>query len=118
MIKPNAGKMRGVIAFRDPDGILLDSFSDEYGNQYGYVIVYGQGSPAVFDGETWHPITDETEEEWEASLQDKIVEQGIAIAKAAQTSPAYAEIAKMVGIFVGAGVGAPSDNVFTFGPNS
>ena len=118
MIKPNAGKMRGVRVMRDPDGVLLDSFTDEMGNKYGYVIVYGEGVPAVHDGETWHPILEGGEEVWENSLQELIVQQGMAIAKAAQTSPVYAELAKVMNIFVGAGVGAPSDSVFTFGPNS
>lgn len=115
MIKPNAGKMRGVRVMRDPNGILLDSFTDEMGNQYGYVIVYGEGIPAVHDGETWHPIIDGTDADWENSLQELIVKQGSSIAAAAMTSPVYAELAKVMNIFVGAGVGAPSDSTFTFG---
>ncbi len=114
MIKPNAGKMRGVRVMRDPDGVLLDSFVDESGVQYGYVVVYGEGSPAVHDGETWHPVTDLSEEEWEAGLQELLVNQGNNIAKAAATSPVYAELAKIMNITVSAGVGAPSDSVFVF----
>lgn len=114
MIKPNAGKMRGVRVMRDPDGILLDSFTDESGTQYGYVIVYGEGLPAVYDGENWHPVSDKTEEEWENELQGLLVEQGTKIALAANTSPVYAELAKIMNIMVGAGVVAPT----TYGATS
>lgn len=108
MIKPNAGKMRGVRVMRDPDGILLDSFTDESGNKYGYVIVYGEGLPAVYDGESWHPVSDKTDEEWETELQTLLVEQGTKISLAANTSPVYAELAKIMNIMVGAGVVAPT----------
>ncbi len=114
MIKPNAGKMRGVRVMRDPDGVLLDSFVDESGVQYGYVVVYGEGAPAVFDGETWHNVSDKTDEQWEDELQDLLVAQGSKIAAAASTSPVYAELAKIMNIMVGAGVSAPSDEVFVF----
>jgi len=118
MIKPNAGKMQGVRVMRDPDGILLDPFTDVDGSKYGYVIVYGEGVPSVFDGEVWHPVITGSVEDWEDQLQQLIVDQGSKIATAAQTSPVYAELAKIMNIFVGAGVGAPSDTVFKFGPTS
>jgi hypothetical protein len=108
MIKPNAGRMRGVRVMRDPDGILLDPFTDESGTQYGYVIVYGEGVPAVHDGENWYPVTDKTEAEWEEELQEMLVQQGTKIASAAATSPVYAELAKIMNIMVGAGVVAPT----------
>lgn len=114
MIKPNAGKMRGVRVVRDPDGILLDSFVDETGMQYGYIAIYGEEAPAVHDGEQWHSITDKTAEEWEAALHDLLVEQGTKIAKAAATSPVYAELAKVMNIMVGAGVadsGLPANTI-------
>ena len=115
MIKANAGKMRGVRVMRDPDGVLLDPFVDESGVQYGYVVVYGEGTPAVHDGETWHAVTDKTDAEWEEGLQNLLIEQGTKIAAAAATSPVYAELAKIMNIMVGAGgVGAPSDDVFVF----
>lgn len=114
MIKANAGKMRGVRVMRDPDAVLIDSFTDDSGIQYGYVVVYGEGSPAVHDGETWHLITTVTDEEWEANLQQLIVEQGTKIAAAAATSPVYAELAKIMNIVVGAGVGAPSDDTYVY----
>lgn len=115
MIKPNGGKMRGVRVMRDPDGILLDPFMDEGGNKYGYVIVYGEGVPAVYDGDVWHSIIDISDSEWEEALQGLVVEQGTKIAQAAQSSPVYAELAKVMNIFVGAGVGAPTNSTFTFG---
>ncbi len=118
MIKENAGKMRGVRVMRDPDGILLDPFVDESGNKYGYVIVYGEGTPAVFDGTSWVSVLDGDDSEWENNLQSMIVDQGTKIAGAAMSSPVYAELAKLMNIFVGAGVGAPTDNTFTFGPTS
>lgn len=118
MIKSDAGRMRGVRVMRDPEGILLDPFVDEGGNKYGYVIVYGEGAPAVFDGTEWHSVLVGGEDDWENSVQSLIVDQGTKIAMAAQTSPVYAELAKLMNIFVGAGVGAPTDSTFTFGPNS
>lgn len=115
MIRPSAGKMRGAVPMRDPDGILLSPFTDESGTQYGYVIIYGQGVPAVYDGETWHNVISVDESQWEEQLQNLIVDQGSKIAQAAMTSPVYAELAKVMNIFVGAGVGAPTDTTFTFG---
>jgi hypothetical protein len=114
MIKANAGRMRGVRVMRDPDGILFDSFTDDSGEKYGYVIVYGEGSPAVHDGTQWHPITEMSDDEWADGLQDNIVKQGIAIATAAQGSPIYAELAKVMQIFVGADTRAPSDSTVSF----
>ncbi len=108
MIKANAGRMRGVRVMRDPDGILFDPFTDESGTQYGYVIVYGEGLPAVHDGENWHPVTDKTEAEWDEGLQEMLVQQGTKIAAAAATSPIYAELAAIMNIMVGAGVVAPT----------
>jgi hypothetical protein len=105
MIKANAGKMRGVRVVRDPNSILLDPFVDDSGMQYGYIVIYGEELPAVHDGEQWHPITDKTAEEWEASVHDLLVEQGTKIAHAAATSPVYAELAKVMNIMVGAPVG-------------
>jgi hypothetical protein len=123
MIKANAGQMRGVRAMRDPEGILLDSFTDETGLQYGYVIVYGEGSPAVYDGETWAPITDKTDEEWADGLQDLLVKQGVAITTASSTTHAYAELARIMNISIEAPASAaasvagsdPMDSVHNFG---
>lgn len=120
-IKSNAGRMRGVRVMRDPDAILMDSFTDESGMQYGYVVVYGEGSPAVHDGESWHPISTMSDDEWENGLQEMIVQQGTAIAKAATggtNSQVYVELAKVMNIFVGATVDdgrSPTDSTVQFG---
>jgi hypothetical protein len=47
--------MRGVRLWADPDSILESPF-DEDGMKMGYVYVYGEESPAVFDGTTWHSV--------------------------------------------------------------
>ena len=49
-IKSNAGQIRGIRAVRDPDRVLLDPFTDPHGMQIGYIIVYGEGLPAVLEG--------------------------------------------------------------------
>jgi hypothetical protein len=105
MIKANAGKMRGVRVMRDPEGVLLDPFTDETGIQYGYVLVYGEEEPAVFDGTTWHPVMD-SEENWEETLPEKLQVQAMKIMELAPTNPIYAELARIMNITVG--VGAPS----------
>lgn len=116
-IKPNAGQLRGVRAVRDPEQILLDPFADPLGGHVGYVIVYGEGLPSVFDGTTWHPITDETEEEWANALQERIVKQGTAISEAAQKgNEVYVQLAGVMQIAVGAtATPAESNPVIYFG---
>jgi hypothetical protein len=117
-IKPNAGQLRGVRAVRDPEQILLDSFADPLGGYVGYVIVYGEGLPAVYDGTTWHPITDETEEEWSNALQERIVKQGTAISEAAQRgNEVYVQLAGVMQIAVGAtsANSSESDGIIYFG---
>lgn len=116
MIKPDAGRMRGVRVMRDPDGVLLDPFVDDSGTQYGYVVVYGEGSPAVHDGDTWHLVSDIPDEEWESKLHELIVDQGKRISKAAETSPIYAELAKILNVAVAPTVSAPTDTVITWEP--
>lgn len=106
MIKANAGKMRGVRVMRDPEGILLDPFTDDTGIQYGYVLVYGEESPAVFDGENWHSIIDEADVNWEEELPEKLHTQAAKIMELAATNQVYAELAKIMNITVG--VGAPA----------
>lgn len=114
-IKPNAGQLRGVRAVRDPEGILLDSFTDAMGGQVGYVIVYGEGMPAVFDGTTWHPITEETEAEWTNALQERIIKQGTAISEAAQKgNEVYAQLAGVMQIAVGATTTPASDDQIVY----
>jgi hypothetical protein len=118
-IKPNAGQLRGVRAVRDPDGILSDPFHDPMGGYVGYVIVYGEGLPAVYDGTTWHPITDETEEEWDNALQERIVKQGTAISEAAQRgSEVYSQLAGVMQIAVSAtngGTPTANEQIMYFG---
>lgn len=107
MFKPSAGQVRGFRIVRDPDGILYDPF--EYnGMKLGYVITYGEGTPAVFDGDQWISVlNDEAEKSFEDSLQNLIVEQGTKIAAAIQ-NPVYAELATQMGMFAGVGATAAS----------
>lgn len=58
-IKPRAGLMRGARLWADPEGILVSPFM-EGSEQMGYVLVYGEDEPAVFDGTDWHPILEES----------------------------------------------------------
>lgn len=92
-VKPNAGTMRGVRAVRDPQGILLDTFEDPIIGKIGYVVVQGEGAPAVFDGENWHSVMDITEEEWTNSLPTLVAEQGQKIVQNANADPTYAQLA-------------------------
>ena len=98
-IKPQAGTMRGVRVMRDPQGILMDPFMDPVmGGQFGYVVVYGEGEPAVFDGETWHPIYEGDASNWVADQMSRLQEQMMKIAQAATTEPVYAELARLLGM--------------------
>lgn len=109
MIKANAGKMRGVRVMRDPAGVLLDPFTDETGLQYGYVLVYGEEAPAVFDGENWHSVIDEADVNWEEELPEKLQTQAQKIMELAATEPVYAELAKIMNIAVSVGAPASAD---------
>lgn len=99
-IRPNAGTMRGVRAVRDPEGILLDTFEDPIIGKIGYVIVHGEGYPAVYDGETWHSILDITEAEWDSSIETIMAGQGQKLLEAAQKNPIYQQLAAQM--FAGA----------------
>lgn len=118
MFKPDAGQMRGFRIVRDPDGILLNSF--EYmGTQMGYVIIYGEGIPAIHNGEEWVPVvTDEVAATFEDNVQSLIMDQGAKIAAAVQ-NPVYAELATQMGMYAGAPAGAasadPAASAPTFG---
>jgi len=101
MLKPNAGQMRGFRIVRDPNGILINPF-EIMGNTFGYVITYGEGTPAIHDGDNWVSILSGGEEEFEDKLQELLVEQGSKLAHAAATNPVYAELAAQMNIFVGA----------------
>ena len=107
MFKEGAGQMRGFRIVRDPDGILLDPF--EYmGTQMGYVLTYGEGVPAIHNGEEWVTVVDdESAATYEANLQNLMVEQGTKVAGAIQ-NPVYAELAAQMGMYAGATAGTPS----------
>lgn len=107
MLKPNAGQMRGFRIVRDPDGILLNPF-EIMGMKYGYVITYGEGSPAVHNGEDWVSVLTGTETEFAEKLQELLVNQGTKIAQVASSNPIYMELAAQMNIFAGAPAGASS----------
>lgn len=90
VIPPRAGTLRGVRIWPDPDGILLSPFTEQ-GSQLGYVLIYGDAAPAVFDGKVWHPIMSE-DTPWEEA-QYLIVKQYQKIAQQAETNPAYKSLA-------------------------
>jgi hypothetical protein len=117
MFKEGAGQMRGFRIVRDPDGILLNPF--EYmGTQMGYVLTYGEGVPAVHDGNDWVVIVDDdTAANYDENIQALIIEQGTKIASAV-TNPIYAELATQMGMYAGAGATTgtgPDNTTTTFG---
>jgi hypothetical protein len=113
-IKPRAGTMRGVRVMRDPLGILMDPFMDPVlGGQFGYVVVYGEDAPAVYDGETWHPIYEGDANNWMNEQMVRLQEQMMKIAQAAATEPVYAELARLLGMPVQTNsIPVPADSTF------
>ncbi len=113
-IKPSAGTMRGVRVMRDPQGILMDPFMDPVmGGQFGYVVVYGEGEPGVFDGETWHPIYEGDASNWAIDQMGLIQSQAMKISQAARTEPIYAELARLIGIVLpDSAFPIPADSTF------
>ncbi len=109
MLKPNAGQMRGFRIVRDPDGILLNPF-EIVGMKYGYVLTYGEGNPAIHDGNDWVSVLTGTEEEFEDNLQSLLVDQGTKVAQAAASNPIYAELAAQMNILVGATAGVTTQS--------
>lgn len=93
LISPKAGIMRGARLWPDPDGILEGPFIED-GLQMGYVLVYGEESPAVFDGKTWHDVLN-SDRDWYA-MQDDIAQQYYKIVDHAKENPAYEELAKYI----------------------
>lgn len=91
-IKYGAGQLRGVRVLPDPEAILLSPFTHFDGSQYGYLIVPSEGEPAVFDGETWHPIHTGSADD----LADIATKQYEAAIKAAATNPEYQQIVSAV----------------------
>ena len=94
-ISPRAGLTRGVRLVPDPDGILASNFTEQ-GMKMGYVYVYGEESPAVFDGATWHPILN-AGVDW-YSMQDEIAAQYHKIVEQAKVNKQYEELASYVGV--------------------
>jgi hypothetical protein len=105
MFKVNAGQMRGFRVVRDPESALFEPF-DWNGQKYGYIITYGEGTPAIHNGEEWVSVLENIEDaEWDEKLQSLLVEQGTKITTAAATSHVYAELATQMGLM--ATVAAP-----------
>lgn len=94
MIKPFAGKMRGVRVMPDPLGILLNSFEQD-GSKFGYVIVAGEDKPAVYDGSEWHSIL-EIESDWESQSSEMLLDQLNKIQESITLDPAYERLATLV----------------------
>lgn len=115
MFKEGAGQMRGFRIVRDPDGILLNPF-DYAGTQMGYVLTYGEGVPAIHNGEEWVPVVDEeSAANYDDNIQALLIDQATKIATAIQ-NPIYAELAAQMGMYAGATQGSgPSADTATFG---
>ena len=115
MFKEGAGQMRGFRIVRDPDGILIDPFQ-YMGTQMGYVLTYGEGVPAIHNGEEWVPVVDEeSAKSYDDNIQGLIIDQGTKIASAVQ-NPIYAELATQMGMYAGAAqTGNPGADTATFG---
>lgn len=92
-IKPRAGLMRGARLWADPEGILVSPFM-EGPEQMGYVLVYGEESPAVFDGTNWHSILD-TDADW-FEMDQVIAAQYYKILDYADKHEVYKELAGYV----------------------
>jgi hypothetical protein len=92
-INPRAGLMRGVRLWPDPDGILISPF-EENGQTLGYVLVYGEESPAVFDGTEWHSVLEDANQ-W-SEMIPLIAEQYYKIVEHAEKNEAYKQLAGFV----------------------
>lgn len=92
-INPRAGLLRGARLWPDPDKILISPF-EESGQTLGYVLVYGEEAPAVFDGTEWHPII-ENPEQW-PELLNLIAEQYYMIQDHATKNPEYEQLARHI----------------------
>lgn len=90
-IPPRAGLMRGVRLWADPDGILESPF-DEEGMKMGYIYVYGEESPAVFDGTAWHSVLSDDQ----GVNQQVIADQYYKVIEHAESNPAYEELARYI----------------------
>jgi hypothetical protein len=66
----------------------------ENGMQMGYILVYGEEFPAVFDGTTWHPVIADPSA-W-ASMQDVVAAQYYKVVDHAKENAAYEELATYI----------------------
>jgi hypothetical protein len=82
------------------------------GAQFGFVAVYGEEAPAVFDGETWHSIFEGDGSNWANNQMETLQGQMLRIAQAAATEPIYAELAKLMGIPMPEAMPIPADATF------
>lgn len=90
-IPPRAGLMRGVRLWADPEGILESPF-DEDGMKMGYVYVYGEDAPAVFDGTNWHSVITGGQD-----VDPQIIaDQYYRVVELSETNPAYEELARYI----------------------
>lgn len=90
-IPPRAGLMRGVRLWADPDGILESPFMEQ-GVQMGYIYVYGEESPAVFDGTNWHSVTGDLK-----PIDPEIIStQYYKVIEHAESNEAYEELAQYI----------------------
>jgi hypothetical protein len=94
-IPPRAGLMRGARIMPDPEGILESPFMEQ-GIQMGYVYVYGEEEPAVFDGATWHPVLTDPSAWNSILMQNVIVAQYDKIIAQAKTNSVYEVLATSI----------------------
>jgi len=92
-ISARSGLLRGVRLWPDPDGILESPFIEQ-GQKMGYIYVYGEEAPAVFDGTTWHPIL-ANPENWH-EMQDKIADQYYKVLEHAKSNKEYQSLASYI----------------------
>jgi hypothetical protein len=90
-IPPRAGLMRGVRLWADPEGILESPFEED-GIKMGYIYVYGEDSPAVFDGTTWHSVLVGDQD----VDQQMIADQYYKVIEHAESNPEYKELARYI----------------------
>ena len=93
VINPGAGLMRGARLWPDPDEILCSPFEKD-GQKMGYVLVYGEEEPAVFDGLEWKSLL-HNGEDWDAASQD-IAAQYYKIIEHAEINDIYKELAQYI----------------------
>ena len=90
-IPPRAGLLRGVRLWADPDGILESPFNED-GMKMGYIYVYGEDSPAVFDGTAWHSVLLGDQE----IDQQIIADQYYKVIEHSETNKDYEELARYI----------------------